>query len=169
MSGQRLEIGRLGAAHGLAGELTAKPFFEGSDALLHAKRVWIVNDEGAREVAIEAARRHGQRVLLKLAGVGDRTAAERLTGSRLEVERALLAPLAPGEYYLIDLVGAEVVGPEGPLGVVTRVLAHPTVDAVELRLLDGRTAEQPLVAPFVARVDADARRIELANLDGLMV
>jgi 16S rRNA processing protein RimM len=169
MSGQRLEIGRLGAAHGLAGELSAKPFFEGSDALLRAERVWIVNDDGEREVAIEAARRHGRRVLLKLAGVSDRTAAERLTGARLQVDRALLAPLAPGEYYLIDLVGAEVVGPEGPVGVVTRVLAHPTVDAVELRLLDGRMAEQPLVAPFLGRVDAAAGRIELATLDGLMV
>jgi 16S rRNA processing protein RimM len=169
MSGQRLEIGRLGAAHGLAGELSVKPFFEGSSALLQAERVWIVSDSGEREVAIEAARRHGQRVLLKLAGVADRTAAERLTGARVEVERAILPPLAPGEYYLVDLVGADVVGPDGPVGVVTRVLAHPTVDAVELRLIDGRTAEQPLVAPFLARVDAGARRIELANLDGLMV
>jgi 16S rRNA processing protein RimM len=169
MSGQRLEIGRLGAAHGLAGELSVKPFFEGSAALLSVPRVWLVSDAGEREVAIEGARRHGPRVLVKLAGVADRTAAERLTGARIEVERSLLPPLAPGEYYLADLVGVDVVGPEGTLGVVTRVLTHPTLDAVEIRLSDGRTAEQPLVAPFVARVDVAERRIELATLDGLML
>jgi hypothetical protein len=62
-----------------------------------------------------------------------------------------------------------VVGPEGPLGVVTRVFTHPTLDAVEIRLKDGRTADQPLVAPFLARVEVESRRIELATLDGLML
>lgn len=169
MPEQRLEIGRLGAAHGLAGELSVKPHFQGSDALLRAKRIWVVSEDGAREVGVESARRHGQRVLLKLAGVADRTAAEKLTGARVEVERALLPPLGPGEYYLVDLIGADVVGPDGLLGKVTRVLAHPTVDAVEIALGDGRTAEQPLVAPFLARVDAPNGRIELASLDGLMI
>jgi 16S rRNA processing protein RimM len=169
MSGQRLEIGRLGAAHGLGGELSVKPFFEGSDALARAKHVWLVTESGEREVAVEGTRPHGQRVLVKLAGVDDRTAAERLSGAKLEVERELLPPLAPGEYYLADLVGAEVFGPAGALGVVTRVLTHPSVDAVEIRLFDGRTAEQPLVAPFVARVDAPGRRLELRTLDGLVL
>ena len=169
MSGQHLEIGRLGAAHGLAGELSAKPFFEGSDALLRAKRVWVVNEAGTREFDVEGARRHGQRVLLKFAGVDDRTAAEALTGAKVEVERDLLEPLAPGEYYLVDLIGAEVVGPEGPVGKVTRVLAHPSVDAVEIELVDGRRAEQPLLAGFLKSVDAAGGRIELSTLDGLVV
>ncbi|HEY3497997.1 MAG TPA: ribosome maturation factor RimM [Polyangiaceae bacterium] len=169
MPEQRLEIGRLGAPHGLAGELSVKPYFEGSDALLRAPRVWLVKDDEAREFVVEGARQHGQRVLMKLGGIGDRTAAERFTGARLEMERSLLPPLAPGEYYLIDLIGADVVGPEGPVGRVTRVLAHPSVDAIEIALADGRTAEQPLVAPFLARVDAPARRIELASLDGLVL
>jgi 16S rRNA processing protein RimM len=169
MPGQRLAIGRLGAAHGLAGDLAFKPYFAGSDALFNAERVFVVNESGAREMGVESARPHGQRVLVKLAGIDDRTAAEGLTGATVEVERALLPPLAAGEYYLVDLIGAEVIGPEGPLGTVTRVLTHPTVDAVEILLRDGRSAEQPLVAPFVARVDAQAGRIELANLDGLMV
>jgi 16S rRNA processing protein RimM len=168
MPGQRLEIGRLGAPHGLAGELSVKPHFEGSDTLLRAERVWVVSEDGAREFFVQGARPHGPRVLLKLTGIGDRTAAETLTGARVEVERGLLPPLAPGEYYLVDLIGAAVIGPDGPLGKVTRVLAHPTVDAVEILLADGRTAEQPLVAPFLARVDAAAGRIELASLDGLM-
>jgi 16S rRNA processing protein RimM len=169
MAGQRLEIGRLGTPHGLAGELSVKPFFEGSDALLRAERVWLVGESGEREFSVEGARQHGQRVLLRLGGIGDRTAAEKLTGARVEVERALLPPLAPGEYYLVDLIGADVVGPEGPVGRVTRVLAHPSVDTIEIALTDGRMAELPLVAPFLSRVDAPGRRIELANLDGLMV
>jgi hypothetical protein len=36
-------------------------------------------------------------------------------------------------------------------------------------LTDGRTAEQPLAPHWVARVDAEAGRIELENLDGLVV
>lgn len=169
MPGQRLAIGRLGAAHGLAGELAFKPYFAGSDALFKAERVFVVDERGAREMRVERARPHAQRALVKLAGIDDRTQAEALTGATLEVDRALLPPLADGEYYLIDLVGAEVFGPDGLVGTVKRVLTHPTVDAVEVELWDGRSAEQPLAAPFVSKVDAAGGRIELANLDGLVV
>jgi 16S rRNA processing protein RimM len=108
-------------------------------------------------------------MLLGFEGVDDRDAALALRGARLEVERRLLPPLAPGEYYLVDLVGADVLGPAGPVGVVTGIATHPSIAALVLRLTDGRTAEQPLSEPWVKRVDATAGRIELESLDGLVV
>jgi ribosomal 30S subunit maturation factor RimM len=80
-----------------------------------------------------------------------------------------LPPLADGEYYLVDLIGATAVGPDGPVGEVIGIAAHPTVASLELKLLDGRIAEQPLAPPWIARVDAAAKRVELASLDGLVV
>ncbi len=53
-------------------------------------------------------------------GVADRDAAQRLTGTRLYVERDRLPPPDEDEFYLADLVGLDAVTPEGgPLG------AHP--------------------------------------------
>jgi 16S rRNA processing protein RimM len=166
---RRLEIGRIGAPHGLGGELRVTLHFAGSDVFEHLRSFVAVSDKGERELVVKAARPHGPAVLVKVEGVGDRDAAAALRGARVEVERSVLPPLAAGEYYLVDLIGATVVGPDGPLGEVTGVAAHPSVSSVELKLRDGRAAEQLLSAPWVTRVDVDAGIIELSSLDGLVV
>lgn len=167
--GARLEIGRIGAPHGLTGEVRVSLHFSGSDALFQAKRVWLVTESGAREYAVASVRPHTRAVLLMLEGVADRNAAETLRGARVEVERSLLPPLEPGEYYLVDLIGSEVFAPEGRIGEVIGIATHPTTDAVQVKLKDGRIGEQALSAPWVTRVDADAKRIELATLDGMIL
>jgi 16S rRNA processing protein RimM len=166
---QRLEIGRIGAPHGLAGELRVTLHFAGSDVLEHAKTLVCVTEHGERELTVRAARPHGAGVLLRVEGVNDRDAAVALRGARIEVERSLLPPLAEGEYYLVDLIGATVIGPEGPVGKVTGIATHPSVSCLELELGDGRRAEQLLSEPWVSRVDVDAGTVELASLGGLVI
>jgi len=106
--------------------------------------------------------------LVKLHGVDDRNAAEALHGASVSVPRAVLPALEPGEYYLADLVGAKLTGPEGVVGEVTAVVSHPTVDVVLVRLPDGKTVEQALSPPWLSHVDVAARLIVLHSLDGLM-
>jgi 16S rRNA processing protein RimM len=165
----RLEIGRIGAPHGLSGDVHAALHFEGSDALSPGVRVFAVGAAGTRELVVVSARAHGRGILLSLEGVRDRDAALALRGARLELERGALPPLGEGEYYLVDLIGATAVGPDGPVGEVVGITTHPSVASLELRLIDGRVAEQPLTAPWVKHVDVDAGRVELASLDGLVV
>lgn len=167
--GARLEIGRIGAPHGLTGEVRVALHFSGSEALFQAESVWLVRDTGAREYAVVGVRPHGRAVLLLLDGIADRNAAETLRGARVEVERSLLPPLAAGEYYLVDLIGAEVFAPEGRIGEVVGIATHPTTDAIQVKLKDGRVGEQALTAPWVTHVDAEAKRVELANLDGMIL
>jgi len=105
---------------------------------------------------------------VKLQGVDDRNAAETLHGAAVSVRRDALPALDPGEYYLVDLIGAKVTGPDGEIGEVTGVVSHPTVDVIVLRLPDGKSAEQPLSAPWLSHVDVAARQVVLHSLDGLM-
>jgi 16S rRNA processing protein RimM len=144
--------------------------YEGSDSLDEAERVWLVSDDGKeQEFVVREVLGQGAHTLLGLEGVDDRDAAAKLTGSHLEVARDEVAPLAPGEYYLADLVGAEVVGPDGRVGDVVGVVVNPSIDCVRIRMTDGRLVEQPLAEPWVRAVDVESRRIELATLDGLIV
>jgi 16S rRNA processing protein RimM len=165
----RLEIGKVGPPHGLKGDVHVTLHFAGSDALSAGARVWLVSATGAREFSLRSMHAHGRGSIAGFDGVDDRDSALALRGARLEVERSRLPPLADGEYYLVDLIGATAVGPDGPVGEVIGIAAHPSVASLELRLLDGRLAEQPLAAPWVAGVDVKAGRVELANLDGLVV
>ena len=144
--------------------------FSGSESLAEVDRVFLVTEDGSeREFSIRDLRGEGPKTLLWVEGVENRDQAALLVGSNIEIERAELAPLAPGEYYLADLVGAAVVGPGGPVGEVVDVVVNPSIDSIRIRLTDGRLAEQPLSAPWVARIDPDEARIELASLEGLIV
>ena len=163
-----LEVGRVSKAHGILGELRIVPHWDGSDALAHADKIWLTYKGQRVAHAIERARAVPRAFLVKLRGIDDRNAAEALHGATVEVERALLPPLEPGEYYLVDLVGAKVFGPEGEVGEVTGIASHPTVDVIVLRLLDGTSAEQPLSQPWLDSVDVAERRVLLSSLDGLM-
>lgn len=166
---ERLEVGRFGAAHGLLGELKLKLHFAPGSGFARAKRIWVERDGGFTPFEVEGVRGGGKSLIVKLGGVSDRNAAEALAGKLVEVERSVLPPLAEGEYYLADLVGAEVRGPEGFLGEVIDVAVHPTVDCLTLRLPDGRTAEQPLAEPWLHSVNAEEGYVVLASLDGLIV
>ena len=141
----------------------------GSDSLNQARRLTLELPSGERRVlAIEATRPAGKAVLIKLAGIHDRDAADALRGARVLVERSELPALAEGEAYLVDLIGAQVVAPDGVVGEVVRVETHPTLDTLVIRRPDGSFVEQAVAPAFIARLDVAGRTVELANRDGLI-
>lgn len=171
--GGLLAIGRVARAHGLKGELRVEPFFEGSDALEHAPELFLSrapeSAEGAARYAVEWARPVPRAYLVKVEGVVERDGAEALRGATVWVERAALPELeSEDEYYLVDLLGAKVTGPDGEIGTVVEIATHPSVDALVIETPDGRTLEQPLVPGFVARVSVAEKLVELSTLDGLL-
>ena len=168
-----LAIGRVARAHGLKGELRVELFFDGSDALEHVSEVWLSRQpetpDGAVSYTLEWARAVPRAYLLKVEGIAERNGAEALRGSTAWVSRAALPePASADEYYLVDLLGAKVTGPDGDIGTVIEIATHPSVDALVIRTADGRTLEQPLVPAFVARVSVAEKLIELSTLDGLL-
>jgi 16S rRNA processing protein RimM len=166
-----LAIGRVGRAHGLKGELRVELFFAESDALDQVDELRLSpkaeTPTDAKAYVIEQARAVPKAYLVLLAGVSDRNAAEALRGFTVWVPRAALAT-DEGEYFLIDLIGATVRGPEGDIGTVVEIATHPSVDAIVIKTADGRTVEQPLLDEWVARVSVSERLIELSSLDGLI-
>ena len=165
---ETLEVGRVSKAHGILGELRIVPHWESSDALEQVNEVWLTLKDKRSAYQVERARAVPRAYLVKLRGVDDRNAAEALHGATVSVPRSVLPPLEPGEYYLVDLIGLKVSGPEGEIGEVTGIVSHPTVDVIVLRLTDGTTAEQPLSEPWLSSVDMVARQVVLNSLDGLM-
>lgn len=164
-----LTIGRIARAHGIRGEVRVETFWRESDALLSLERVTLVREgDPPRELSITSARPVPRAVLVRFESIHDRNAAEALKGALVCADRTALPELEPGEYYLQDLVGARVSGPDGPVGEVTEVRAYPSVDVAVIRTTDGRVAEQALAEPWLARVDIEARELELASLDGLL-
>lgn len=163
-----VEIGRVVRAHGLAGELAVKLHWSGSDVLYTIEEVTLEQDARRRVLGIEGVRRTPKGVLLKLASIDDRNAAEALAGAVISVPRAALPEPGDNEFYLRDLIGARVLAPDGEVGVVIGVRPDPSVDTAIIRNGDGREVELPLVDAWLEQVDLQEHCILLSSRDGLV-
>lgn len=120
-----LEVGRITRPHGVRGEVVV------SLTTNRTERVGagaVLASEG-RELVVRAAKEHGGGWIVALDGVGDREAAEALSGTVLYAE-----PLDdPDELWVHELIGAEVVDQHhNRRGVVVKVVQNPASDLLEL-------------------------------------
>lgn len=168
-----LEVGRLVAAQGLQGEVRVLPMSDFPERFTRPGPRWLRSRTGEiRPVRLLAGRPLPGKELfvLRLEGIGDRTAAEGLVGHELMVDAADRPPLEPGEFHLLDLVGLEVrLLPEGTLiGRVTDLI-HAGNDLLEIALsAEARRVLIPFVAPIVPEVHPDQGWIGLTPPPGLL-
>jgi 16S rRNA processing protein RimM len=118
---------------------------------------------GDRRVALTRRAGTPEKPILRIEGCGTREEAEALRGSELRVSVDEAPPLAEGEFWARDLEGCRVTDGDVEVGVVARMIALPSCEALEVgeRLI-------PLVRDAVRSVDIEARRIDvdLGFVDG---
>ncbi|MSQ41627.1 MAG: 16S rRNA processing protein RimM [Dehalococcoidia bacterium] len=102
-------------------------------------------------------------------GCFDRTAAEALRGALIEIDEADLPPLPPGEHYIHDLVGLDVVTTAGAaVGRLHEVLRTGANDVYVVHAAEGREVLVPAVSEVVIAVDLESRRIVIEPLAGML-
>jgi 16S rRNA processing protein RimM len=152
-----IEAGRVGRPHGLDGSFhVTRPLPE----LLVAGVLVRVGDVERR-----LARRAGtdEAPIVRLEGSSSREDAEELRGEALLVAEADTPALAPGEFWAHELAGCRVVDGDVEVGVVSRMVALPSCEALEVgeRLI-------PLVRDAIRSIDREACVIDvdLGFVDG---
>ncbi len=160
---QRICVARLGAAHGVRGEMRLWSFT--ADPAAVADYGPFETADG-RVIEIEALRPARDFFVARLKGVADRDAAERLRNAELFVPRARLpAPQDADEYYHADLVGLAVVDAAGKvLGRVVALHNFGAGDIVEVRRAEANdTVMLPFTQDVVPQIDVAGGRIVVAN------
>ncbi len=123
---------------------------------------------GDRPVTVQRSRPHGPHLVVKLAGIDDRTAAGALRGADLEVPEADLPPTPEGTYYEFQLIGLAAVTPAGQaLGTVSEVLATGANDVYVVRGEGGGEVLVPAIRDVVIGVDLGAGRMVVDLPEGL--
>ena len=119
--------------------------------------------DGQREVwQVRAFRPVLGGYLVRLAGVDDRQTAVSFTHGQVRVARAALPPLAPGEYYVEDVVGCAVEDEAArPLGLAREAFWNGAHDVATVVGDDGRERLIPLVPQFVLTADTAGRKIRV--------
>lgn len=167
-----LTVGRLVKAHGVTGEVvvdirTDDPelrFAPGT--VLRAKRSGLPE----RDFTVESVRPHGSRLLLRLAGVADRNAADALRGSLFVIDSEDLPPIDEEDtFYDHQLEGLLVRTTSGQdIGTVAEVLHTAAGELLAVDRADAGELLVPFVSAIVTSVSLDSGIVEIDPPDGLL-
>ena len=136
----RIALAAIAGAHGVKGELRLKLFSDGIESLSRHETLEV----GGVERRLLSIRESGKAAVARFEGINDRSAAEVLRGSLIEIDRAALPPLEEGEYYHSDLIGlAAVDGLGSAVGKVSGVENYGAGDLLEIELEDGKSSLIP--------------------------
>ncbi|HEX5211756.1 MAG TPA: ribosome maturation factor RimM [Pseudolabrys sp.] len=156
----RIRVARIGAAHGIRGDVKLWSFTE--DPLAVTQYGPLETEDGKRRFEIEAAREANDHLVAHLVGIDDRNAAETLRNTDLFVSRDRLPPIEEADtFYHADLVGLAAVSEDGTaLGTVTAIHNFGAGDLIEIATAaDGEALLLPFNETTVPTVDLEAGRI----------
>jgi len=150
-TGKRVALAAVAGAHGVKGELRLKLFADSVESLARQSRLYV----GGRQLVLKDIKDGGKTAIARFEGVSDRTGAESLRGSLVEIDRDALPPLEEGEYYHADLIGLPCVDESGNLlGSVASVENFGAGDLLEVERPNGKRSLIPFRDP-IARLEAD--------------
>jgi 16S rRNA processing protein RimM len=163
-----LAVGKVTRAHGLRGEIVVAVLTEFPGRFAETELVYLGNEFEAEAYRLESYRWHKHTILLKLAGVADRTQAEQLRGQLVQVPVEEAMPLPEGSFYLYQLLGLQVITTEGEtLGPIVNILETGANDVYVVER-QGEELLLPAIAEVVQSVDLAKGQMIVKLIDGLL-
>jgi len=166
----RIAIGVIRRAHGVRGEASVEPWTDSVDRFKEISNVTLVSpdEEHTREVRIESARGHGDRALVKFAGIGSPEEIQPLQEWTIEIPESEARALEPDEYFLHDLEGLHLVDADGrDRGEIIEVYEGGGGVLLNVRRLDGKTYEVPFAKSICTEIDLAAKKIVVDLPEGI--
>ena len=166
----QIAVGKVVKPHGIKGELKVYPFSGNPDDFRGYPLLTLVEPGRGltRSYAVELSRSLGNLVILQLAGLSGRSAAEVLRGWEVRIARELLPDHGPGTFYWHELEGLPVITDDGQeLGRITSLLA---TSAHDILVITGGGGEYliPVIAQCVAGLAPDGKALMVTPPPGLL-
>jgi len=164
---EKFIAGIVGAPFGLEGFVKVKPLSGEIEHLLKLKSATLRKDGKERVLAVEESAPSLPALVMRFAGFNSPEEAKALAGAELIVSREEAASLKPGEFYVEDLKGLEVLASgENPqvLGHIHAIIEGGGGDLAEITLTDGKRKLVPFRKEFFSGIDLENRRVILDNL-----
>ena len=160
----RLNVGRIGRAHGILGEATIEVRTDLAEERFAIGAQLETDSHG--KLTVVSARVHNGILLLGFEGVNDRNAVEKfrdvLLFSEVDIDES---GFAEDDYHVLQLVGCKAYLVDGDLlGEVTEVLNLPGQDVLSIKTESGEVLI-PFVHQLVPVVDIKGKRMTVIPPD----
>jgi len=171
MSTVEVIVGVVGRAHGIRGDVSVEPRTDEPERRFAPGSLVRAEGELGSPFTVAGSRWQSGRLLVRLAEVADRTAAEALRGTVLVADVAAdERPEDDDEYYDRQLIGLRVLDHTGvEAGRVSEVVHTGAQDLLVVVTTAGEERLVPFVSALVPHVDLAAGTCTLADVPGLLV
>lgn len=154
-----LTIGKVLKPRGLKGELKIEVYASDSARFSHLKRLKI---DGI-EYGIDRISPEGAIGYVSLEGIDTVEKAEALRGKLITANRNDLPKLPDGKYYIVDMIGLDVVVSGEVVGEVCDVLQYGSADVYVVKN-GANSFSFPAISGLVKQVDLDLGKIVLDDM-----
>ena len=152
---QNLKIGLIVKPQGIKGEVKVQPLTDDINRFKNLKEV-IIDDKTYRVLKAVIG---GDTVFLSLSGIPDRNTAETFRGKFLCVTRENALPLEEGRYFIVDIIGCNIVTEQGQtIGEVTDIFSART-DVFTVKCVNDKIMRFPFLKDAIVSIDVENKLI----------
>lgn len=164
-----LRIGVVTTTHGIRGEVKVFPTTDDVRRFKKTDEVILVTKKGNLTLHVERVKFFKNIVILKFKEYNDINEVEGFRQCDLMVTRENALPLAEGQFYFCDVIGAQVVEEDGSLiGTVKDVIETGANNVFAIETKEGREVLFPVIPDCIKSVDTEAGVVTAHVMKGLL-
>lgn len=159
-----LVVGKLRRPHGVRGEIPLELYTEMLELLAPEELVFI--GESHVPYTIEVTRWKQDLLLIKFAGISDRTIVSQFTNQLVYVPRERLPDLEVGEFYYHELIGLTVVDCHGTyLGILRQIITTKANDVYVVQSDTGDELLFPATEDMILEIDLGTHKMVVGEME----
>lgn len=161
-------VGVIANTHGIRGEVKIFPTTDDVKRFDYLKEAYI--DAGKEKIKVEISnvRYFKNLVIVKFKGIDNINDIERYKGKDLLVTRENALPLEEGEYYLADIIGANVYTEDGNLFGSLEDVIETGANLVYSVQHEGKEVLLPVIDDCVKEVNVEEKKVIVHIMKGLL-
>lgn len=163
-----LRVGVFANTHGVRGEIKVFPTTDDVKRFKKLKKVYLDLGKETLEWEIQSVKFFKNLVILKFKGIDNINDIEKYKGKDLLIKREQALPLVKDEYYICDIIGAEVVEEDGnTVGTLKEVLQTGANDVYVVATKEGDEILLPVIPDCVKDLDVEKKVVTVHIMAGL--
>lgn len=163
------KVGIITSTHGIRGEVKVFPTTDDIQRFTYLKDC--IMDTGSERIPmeVEGCKFFKKQAILKFKGYDDINDIERYKNATLWVTRENAIPLEEGEFYIADIIDAEVYEEDGNyLGTLTDVMETGANDVYVVRLESGKDLLIPAIPQCILEIDTERPKVTVRLMKGML-
>ena len=160
-----IDVGQIVNTHGLRGEVKVNPRTDAPEVFEIFTELYT---EDGKEYKVKGVRYQKSCVLLKLEGIDDMNAAERMKNKVLYADREIFEDLPEDTYLVVDIIGLELKDENVVYGKIIDVITTGSNDVYAVKPPVGKDIYVPAIRDVVKEINVEGGYILVEMPKGLL-